>query len=191
MKILGGKFKGRNFYMPVNIRPTQNIIRKAVFDILGDVSGLDFLELFAGTGAVGFEALSRGARSVTLIEKEPVAQEVIRKNISLLGLQPLEHPEEQIYLIAGDIFIQIKELFRRGKKFDLIFLDPPFERGLAKKALKTLSAYDILQPNCFIIIQCEKRETLPQSEGRFLLVREKIYGASNLALYEGKADQNI
>ncbi len=186
MKILGGKFKNRNFYMPLNVRPTQNIIRKAVFDILGDIEGLDFLELFAGSGAVGLEALSRGARSVTLIEKEPLAQQVIRKNFSTLGLKPLDNPADRIELIEGDIFIHIKELLRRGRKFDLLFMDPPFERGLAKKALKTLEAYDILQPNCFIIVQTEKRETLPESEGRFLLVREKIYGSSRLALYEGK-----
>ena len=186
MKILGGKLKGRNFYMPVNIRPTQNIIRKAPFDILGDISGLEFLELFSGTGAVALEAFSRGANAVTLIEKDPVACDVIRKNFSLLGLEK----EPRVQLIEGDVFIYIKELTRRRHKFDIVFLDPPFELGLAKKALKTLGAYDILSPNCFIIIQCERRETLPEAEGRFLLVMEKRYGTSCLTLYAGQDQSN-
>ena len=86
MKILGGKLKGRNFYMPAEIPPTQNLVRKAVFDILGDINGVEFLELFAGSGAVGFEAFSRGAKMVTLVERVSSCLEVIHKNLQLLDI---------------------------------------------------------------------------------------------------------
>src|SRR3989338_242258 len=85
MKIIGGELKGRNFYLPVHIRPTQNIVREAIFDLIGhDLSGLTFLDLFAGSGAIGFEAISRGASRVTLVESDFKCFEVLQKNVSLL-----------------------------------------------------------------------------------------------------------
>ena len=187
MKILGGQLKGRNFYMPADIRPTQNLVRKAIFDVLGDVGGLEFLELFAGSGAVSFEALSLGAKSVTLIERDDHCLEVIRENMRLLKLDSFENFQKSslglVELITADIFPSIKQLALKKRKFDVIFVDPPFGHGLGKKTLKALRAYDILHPNCFIIIQGEKNEILPSCEGRFLLVREKNYGASQLSFY--------
>ena len=224
MKIVSGQLKGRNFYMPAQIRPTQNLVRKAIFDVLGDVSGLEFLELFAGSGGVSFEAISLGAKSAAVVEREERCMEVIRENLKLLKIasgdtyfsknrtnmgSALEEfrsslpkmlamaaPEEQkspasplgsIELLTGDVFPVIKYLALKQRKFDMIFVDPPFGCDLGKKTLKALGAHDILRPHCFIIIQGEKKEILPSSEGRFLLVRKKNYGASQLSFYEGKA----
>ena len=207
MKILGGRLKGRNFYMPKGIRPTQNLVRKAVFDILKDVRGSVFLDLFAGSGALGLEALSRGAQSVVLVEKDPFCLKVIEKNCALLGclsggkppdavqrisgdvfatikeLAAQKSPRGDFWVIAGDVFATIKELNRGGKKFDVVFFDPPYGQGLGKKTLKTLAAHDIVHPNSLIVAQTTATEILPQREGRFFLLKEKRYGASVLAIY--------
>ena len=184
MKILSGQLKGRNFYMPEGIRPTQNLVRKAIFDILGDITGMDFLELFAGSGAVGFEAFSRGAKRVTLVEGNLHAIEVIRKNMEFLQIRSEDSPLCGLRLIVGDVFSVIKHLSAQQRKFDIIFLDPPYGQELGKKALKALGGYDILHPNSFIILQADRREILPESEGRFLLVKARRYGGSCLRIYK-------
>jgi len=184
MKIIGGKYKGRNFYMPAEIRPTQHVVRKALFDILGqDMEGIEFLELFAGSGAVGIEALSRGAANVVFVEKDSKCVEVIEGNMGVLGIGEDENGQLLYQVIQGDGMATLKFLARQKRVFDIIFIDPPYRRGLAKKALKTLEAYDIVRPNCIVAIQHEKKETLPETQGRFLLFRQKKYGASMLSLY--------
>lgn len=185
MKIIGGKYKGRNFYMPKGIRPTQSIARKALFDILGqDLEGVVLLDLFAGSGAVGLEAISRGAAKAVIVEKDPKCIDVINENIGLLSIGPSDSGVLPYEVIQMDAFAAVKWLVRQEKKFDVVFIDPPYGQGLAKKALKTLEGYDILQPNCTVVIQHEKREILPQKQGRFLLFRQKKHGKSILSIYK-------
>ena len=187
MKIIAGQFKGKNFYRPQDIRPTQNVGRKALFDILGgDLEGLSVLDLFAGSGAVGLEALSRGAEKVVFVEKDPKCFQVIEKNIELLSVQPNAKRHWPFELNQADAFAAIKSYAAEKRRFDVIFVDPPYARGLAKKALKTLEAYDILQPNCTLIIEHEKREILPAALGRIILFREKKYGTSVMGFYRVK-----
>lgn len=184
MRIIGGELKGRNFYMQADIRPTQHVVRKALFDILGqDMSGIHFLELFSGSGAVGFEAISRGSKKVVIVEKDPKCIRVIEENMDILKISSNTEQESFIEVIHGDALAFIKILARQKRAFDIIFADPPYGRGLAKKALKTLGAYDIVSPNCTIVIQHEKKEILPEMQGRFLLFRQKKYGASLLSFY--------
>jgi 16S rRNA (guanine(966)-N(2))-methyltransferase RsmD len=184
MKIIGGQFKGRNFYMPAGIRPTQNLARGALFDLLGqDMGGVIFLDLFAGSGAVGLEAISRGAAKVMFVEKDPKCAAVITENMALLRTGPDKAGALPYELLSTDVFAAVKLLSRQEKRFDIIFIDPPYGLGLAKKALKTLEAYDILQPNYMVVIQHEKEEILPEQQGRFLLFRQKKYGGTVLTIY--------
>jgi len=184
MKIIGGQYKGRNFYRPKGIRPTQNVTRKAVFDILGqDLEGLSFLELFAGSGSIGLEAVSRGVISSVFVEKDPKFAGVIEENISLLNININSKEAPICEVIKGDAFAAIKAFCRKKATFDIIFIDPPYGRGLAKKALKTISAYDIVNANCTVIIEHEKSEILPEHIGRFLLFRQRKYGTTILSIY--------
>lgn len=184
MKIIGGKYKGKNFYMPEGIRPTQDIVRKALFDLLGrDLSGMTFLDLFAGSGSVGLEAVSRGAVEVTLVERVFRFCEIIRENLALLSAGADEGGRVPCEVMSGDAFAAVKLLSRKGQKFDIIFADPPYGRGLAKKILKTLGAYDILSANCTAVIQHDKEEILPDEEGRFLLFMRRKYGGTVLSIY--------
>ena len=186
MKILLGNLKGRNFFMPFDIRPTPNVMRKAIFDILGqDVEELSVLELYAGSGAVGFEALSLGAKRVTFVESDPRNIQILEDNCLMLGLDRESGPR-RFEIVHADIFFAVKQWSRTDRKFDLVFADPPYNDDLAKKTLKHLSAHDILQPNCLLIIQHHKRENLPEVSGRFNLIKQRIYGSSNLSIYEGK-----
>src|ERR1700733_14763491 len=118
MKILGGKYKGRNFYSPRGIRPTQNVLRAAIFDLLGhDLTALSFLELFAGSGAVSLEAISRGAQKVVMVEHNDLNAKTIRENCELLGIDLGGH----FSLVHADAMASIKRLAEDHPPFDIVF----------------------------------------------------------------------
>src|SRR3989338_2237447 len=192
MKIIGGYLKGRNFFMPAGVRPTKDLTRKAIFDLLGqDMTGMDMLELFAGSGSVGLEAISRGARKVVFVEKDMKISRVIEQSIQHLKIEPGEEGEFPYEVYNTDSFIALKQLSRMKRKFDIIFLDPPYGLELAKKILKLLVAYDILHPDCFLIIEHDRHETLPEAEGRFSLIRHRKYGSSYLSIYQGNPANQV
>ena len=173
--------------MPADIRPTQNMSRKAVFDLIGhDLSGLTFLDLYAGSGAVGLEALSLGASKVTFVDKAPICADTIAENLTILGLKNGNYFDDRCELLHADALAAIKVLSGKERAFDIVFLDPPYNRGLVKKTLKTLSAYDIVQPVSFIIVQYSKSEHLPETQEGFSLIKQRQYGKSFLAIFQKK-----
>lgn len=187
MKIIAGTLKGKNFYMPSGIRPTQDVVRKAIFDTIGnDLKGFSLLDLFAGSGAVGLEAISRGAQKVIFIEKNMHCADTINENLKALGADQHDYGEYAYFVMNADAFAAAKGLHRRKETFDIIFADPPFGADLAKKILKDLVGYDIVHRNSLLIIQHEKREILPESSGRFLRVRERKYGSSRISIYQSE-----
>lgn len=183
MKVLSGKYRNRNFYMPKDIRPTQNMLRKAVFDILGhDLSGLKLIDLCAGSGAVGIEAISNGADFVTFVEKDPKNARLIEDNLRLLDPQI---GRDQYNVINGDIFSTIKLLAKQKKVYDIIFIDPPYGQGMAKKALKILELHDILAPHCFVVAQYDKFEKIEGFRDDCTIIKDRAkYGASFLSIFE-------
>lgn len=151
-----------------------------------DMTGLSFLDLFSGSGAVALEAVSRGAAHVTMVEKDDKCAKVIEGNIDLFGLSPTQK-QAQCDLLHMDAFVAVKFLHKQQKTFDVLYIDPPYHRGLLKKMLKTLGAYVIMKPASLVIIEHGKRETLPQeSVERFSLLTHRKYGVSYLALYQYK-----
>ncbi|MFA4990200.1 MAG: RsmD family RNA methyltransferase [Candidatus Omnitrophota bacterium] len=211
MKVTTGKFKGRNICMPKGIRPTQGKARKAIFDILGDIAGLSFLELFAGSGAVGIEAASRGAQEVVFVENNSNVLKVLSSNAAgILGTEYLPGGRQvAYYILAQSVESALARLGREKKKFDLIFLDPPYyipkaprsetqvaghsgstaagnSEPLLKKTLQTLEGYAILAPNGLIIAQHFKKENLPDSLGVLSLFRQYRYAQTLLSLYRKK-----
>jgi 16S rRNA (guanine966-N2)-methyltransferase len=206
MRITTGIYKGRNIKMPEGIRPTQNIARKAIFDIIGDIKGLTFLELFAGSGAVGFEAASCGAKEVVFVENSSVCIKAINDNISLFQSSNISQTQPKDYLVIQlDANEAIKQLSKQKKSFDIVFFDPPYNIGkkgenslatpghkglagvppsAAKKTLQTLSVHDILPPNGLIIVQYSKQESLPEHLGVLNLLKLSIYGDTKLSFYQ-------
>jgi 16S rRNA G966 N2-methylase RsmD len=216
MRITTGKYRNRKLHMPRGIRPTQDKVRKAVFDILGDIEGLNFLELFAGSGAVGFEALSRGAAGLTLVECNRDAVLAIKRNMDLLK------PDNCI-LFHLEAEKAVKLLSLNRKSFNIIFIDPPYYKpprlpklegavetapaasnveplaprvGSAstasnvepwgKKILQTLEAYDILAPYGLVVVQHSKLEPLPDETINLGLVKEAKYGDTWLSIFRKK-----
>lgn len=167
--------------MPGGIRPTQNKVRKALFDILGDIEGLSFLEIFAGSGAVGFEAVSRGVVDLTLVEYNRNCLMAIRKNIESLKPKACDlYPKE-----AGDA---IEAFHKNKRKFNIIFLDPPYHKDMSKKILQMLGAYDILAPNGFVVVQHFKKEQLSKESGKLILIKESRYGDTLLSFYKKRCE---
>ncbi|MFH0918436.1 MAG: 16S rRNA (guanine(966)-N(2))-methyltransferase RsmD [Candidatus Omnitrophota bacterium] len=179
MRITTGKYRNRKLHMPRGIRPTQNKVRKAVFDILGDISGLTFLEIFAGSGAVGFEALSRGVAELTLVESNHNSILAIKRNIALLGVTACN-----LYHLEAEKAIKLLSLDK--KSFNIIFIDPPYLKEMAKKILQTLEAYDILSPNGLIVVQHSRLEELPKDSLNFSLIKEAKYGDTWLSIFREK-----
>jgi 16S rRNA (guanine(966)-N(2))-methyltransferase RsmD len=179
MRITTGKYRNRKLHMPKGIRPTQDKVRKAVFDILGDISGLTFLEIFAGSGAVGFEALSRGVAELTLVESNHNSILAIKRNIALLNAAACS-----LYHLEAEKAIKLLSL--DNKSFDIIFIDPPYLKEMAKKILQTLEGYDILSPNGLIVVQHSKAEKLPGDSLKLSLIKEAKYGDTWLSIFRKK-----
>ena len=177
MRIITGQYRSRLLKTPKGIRPTEDRVRKALFDILGDVSGLTFLELFAGSGSVGLEALSQGAQEAVFVENFRPASLAIEDNLKTLGCQ------DRARIICQDAFRAVGNMVKNKEKFDLIFLDPPYYQGIAEKILQILGDCDILHQSGYIIIQHFKKDPVAEKAGNLALWRQEQYGDSLLSFY--------
>jgi 16S rRNA (guanine966-N2)-methyltransferase len=180
LRIVGGVHRGRRLVAPEGdtVRPTSDRAREALFNIVshGDfaASGLIFagrpvLDAFAGTGAVGLEALSRGASAAIFIEDNREALAVLRRNIATFG------EEGRAQIVAGDA----TRPPRAAQACAVAFLDPPYRSGLAAPALAALAAAGWLTPDALVVIEVAAREDVPPAAG-FTLIGERVYGAARL-----------
>ena len=171
MRIIGGEYKSRTILMPkgVEIRPTQDKVREAIFNILGDVNGKNILELFAGSGAFGIEAISRGARSVTFVDNNFRCAQTIRSNLESLGVS-----DSMYDIVKSDAIGVMSRLAKIEEKFDIVFMDPPYYQGLAKKCLLNIDYYDILSPIGLVVVEHFKKDALDAELERLLLDRKSV-----------------
>lgn len=182
MKVLSGKYKGRNYFMPEGIRPAQNMLRKAIFDIIGhDLSGVEMLDLFAGSGAVGIEALSNDVKHVTMVERDAKNARIIEENLRLLD-PDLGRDRYKVHV--GDVFATIKLMARTDRRFNVVFFDPPYGQQLGKKTLNILLTHDILTPHSFILAKYDKFDRMPEVPSDFTEIKHQKYGTSFLTIYE-------
>ncbi len=178
MRIIAGKYKNRMLVGPKEIRPTQDSVKKSLFDILGDMAGISFMDLYAGSGAIGIEALSRGVGRVCLVESDRGCIRDISANLKKLNIG------QECRVVELDVIEAIKKIHAKGEKFDIIFLDPPYYKEEAKKALQTIGAYDILAPCGWIIVQHHKKDPVSSEEGSFAMFRRAKYGDTFLSFYK-------
>lgn len=184
MRVIAGAAKGRRLRVPKRkgVRPTSEYLREALFDILGSsVRGVHFLDLYAGSGAVGIEALSRGAAEVIFLEQDPTCLQVLRENVEMTGLRKRR-------VVAGDVLRALPRLARQGESFDIIFLDPPYGTDLAIRTLDVLASGDLLRPSGVVIVEHFAKEPLPQRIGMLYRTREKAHGQTVLSFYGRKAE---
>ena len=187
MRIISGSAKGRKLFSPISrskaIRPTSDRAREALFNIIGNrVVDSSVLDLFAGTGAFGCEALSRGAAEAIFIDKSRVALGLVNKNIALIpgGLEKSE-------TIKSDLSKGISSacLSRLGdSRFDLIFADPPYLTNLSLEILSSLDNSAVLSPDPLIIIEERKSFEPPTRLRRLCLYDKRNYGESSFYFYE-------
>jgi 16S rRNA (guanine966-N2)-methyltransferase len=187
LRIVGGVHRGRRLIAPAGeaVRPTSDRAREALFNILSHgrfaAEGLPFgdrpvLDAFAGTGALGLEALSRGASAVAFIENGREALTALRDNIAALG------EEDRVHVVAGDA----TRPPRAALVCTVALLDPPYRSGLAAPALSALAKAGWLLPDALAVVEVAAREAMPALAG-FAIIDERIYGAARLVFlrYEG------
>jgi len=180
MRIIAGRLKGRQLFLPpdLSIRPTIGKLRECYFDIVQDrIDGARFLDLCAGSGSVGIEALSRGAAAVVFVELSERSLKYLRKNLARCGI------EAGVRVVRGDIAAQIPRLARDGEQFDLIYFDPPYFEGLYDKALAAVAGSNLLAPRGLMAVNHFKKVNVPESAGGLECVRTVRHGDSALSFY--------
>lgn len=187
MRMTGGRVRGRRLapFKGLDIRPTSDLVREAIFDLLGLQSLSEFrvLDLFAGTGTLGLEALSRGAAQVVFIDHSRKAIEMIRKNLKLCGM------EKSGFILREDLSEGLPSRHRLlAERFDLVFLDPPYGKGLILPLLYELQRKGCLGPASVVVAQTEKRQNLPQAVENLKTVKIRTYGSTRITIFEMKED---
>jgi len=179
MRIIGGKYRGRKLITPANqdIRPTSDRMRETIFNILShgsrSLEGALVLDVFAGTGALGIEALSRGAAHVTFFDQDQTALALVKKNVALIGAQEKTTLKCEI----------APNLPRSNLAFDFVFLDPPYNLNLINETLTILEKNNYLADNCMIIAEYNSNNTLIINDN-FSLLKEKTYGDARFSYLE-------
>ncbi len=182
MRIAGGSKKGFLLKSPkvADVRPTTDMIKEALFNILPSVAGKNFLDLFAGTGSVGIEALSRGASMAVFLERNGGLTRSIEDHIRRLGF------EENAKVICMDMKKGIPEIARLNIPFDYIFIDPPYRRGLIEDAISRIDGAEMVDPATWIVVQHSKREPVALADERYSVEDQRTYGDSMLSFIKIK-----
>lgn len=181
MRIVGGRFRSRLLKVPPGriLRPTADRTRESLFNILAHgrygekLEGGAVLDVFAGSGALGFEALSRGAEKAAFIDNNPACLRVIAQNAALLGVEA----ECRMHRFEAT------RLPEAENAFDLVFLDPPYNKGLALPALRHLKTRGWIAPQAICVIEMAAEESFAPP-ARFLILDERTYGAARVVFLE-------
>ncbi|MFH0887139.1 MAG: 16S rRNA (guanine(966)-N(2))-methyltransferase RsmD [bacterium] len=187
MRIIAGSAKGRILKSPSSgmrgkIRPLSEQVREALFNILRDkIDGARFLDLFSGTGAVGIEALSRGAKLCFFVEWDRKTSEIIRENLNITGFSE----QAEIYVLPVRKALSI--LDSKKAEFDIIFIGAPYDDQALEEALKILANSNIVSANGVVIAEHRSKHEIAESFGQLKLVRSSKYGDTMLSFY--KKDQ--
>jgi 16S rRNA (guanine(966)-N(2))-methyltransferase RsmD len=176
MRVIAGSLKGRSVHSPRGrtTRPTQDRVREAIFSTLGSVDGAHVLDLFAGSGALAIEALSRGARSATLVDSSARAIAAIRRNLDELALgAEVRHQTAQEFLARAR---------RAQRQYDLVFVDPPYSRGGGLRERLSAALPPVLAPQARVVVESDSRAPLALD---LSLVFERRYGDTLIRIYDG------
>ena len=182
MRIIAGSLRGRRLISPPGeaVRPTPDRVRESVFNILGQwLDGMDFLDLFSGSGAMGLEAASRGARRVVLVERDPLACETVEHNIASLGLAGV------VDLVRGDVLESLASLGRGGSTFDVVFADPPYSElpSTLEAVLAALAGGSLVAPDGIVVLQARRGRDLPRHPA-FAARAPRHYGITSILIHD-------
>lgn len=183
MRLISGSAGGIPLDVPKNVtRPTQDRVKQAIFNMLGElVDGARVLDVFAGSGALGLECLSRGAASALLIEQDRAACEVIRKNITKTRLEGASIRQEDVFKVLP----QLAGQEGGGSAFDLVFADPPYankpgEEDLSLKLALMPELHALVAPGGSLVLECRVTRNAPPDWGPWERVRDREYGSTRI-----------
>ncbi len=182
MRITGGSARGQILKVPKDIRPTTDRTREAIFSMLnslGSTDWLNVLDLFAGTGALGIESLSRGANWVDFVEKEPRCCDIIKQNLARMGFSNLGH----VYCRQV-----LKELDNLEKEYDLVFLDPPYADRSLETLVDKIGNSGMINPGSFVVLAHSSRISVADNHGKLTLVRSRKHGDTTISIYKTEAN---
>ena len=182
MRVITGSARGRVLkeLQGMETRPTTGKVKESLFSIIQfDIEGRRVLDLFAGTGQLGIEALSRGAAEAVFVDKRADAMKLVRDNLELCGLL------DRARVRSGDSLAYL----RSGEKFDLIFLDPPYASGLLEQALSDIAGFDICREHGIIMAESPADAVLPPLAAPYRLYREYRYGRIKLTVYHRQGNE--
>ena len=175
MRVITGSARGRRLKTPENmdIRPTTDNVKESLFNILQfDIEGRQVLDLFAGTGQLGIECLSRGAAGVTFVDRDREAIRIVRENLRICGLTAPVLQEDALRFLE------------RGQKFDLVFVDPPYDSELYEAVLERINSVDILSDGGIIVCEARRERDLPAMSAPYYKSREYRYSQVKLCFYK-------
>ncbi len=182
MRVISGKFKGHPLKSVSNrqTRPTTDKVKEALFQMIGPYfDGGSCFDLFAGSGGLGIEAMSRGIEKAIFVDKQPKAIQTIYENLKLLQLQD----STEVY--KTDAFRAIKAAAKRELSFDIIFLDPPYLKVSYESLLEYIDTYKLLKKDGTIVCEHEAKQKLPNEYSGFSVVRSEVYGSTTaLTIYK-------
>ena len=179
MRVITGSARGRRLKTPENydIRPTTDNVKEALFNIIQfDIEGRRVLDLFAGTGQLGIEALSRGAAEAVFVDQDRDAVRIVKENLKVCGLQAAVRQDDAVAFL------------RRGERFDLIFVDPPYDSGLYEPVLETIKSVDNLSEGGIIVCEARRERALPEMTAPYGKRKEYRYGKVKLAIYTRESE---
>jgi len=185
MRVIGGVYRGRRLRTVggLSVRPTSDRLRETLFNVLAPrIQGIRFLDICAGSGAVGIEALSRGALAVTLIERSRHACAVIEANLSALGVTG------EVTTINRDAAAAIKRLEQESEQFDVVFFDPPYASEIYGGVMTQLGLGLLLSAGAVVVVEHLAKTPPGREYGKLQLVRELKQGESGLAFFEPAPD---
>jgi 16S rRNA (guanine966-N2)-methyltransferase len=182
MRIVAGTARGRPLAGPkpssVHIRPTADRVRETLFNILGQwLEGLRVLDLYAGTGALGLEAVSRGAARAVLVDQDREALGLCRTNTQALGFGA------QVEILALPVARAVEQLGRRAEPFELIFADPPYAARAVEGVLELVAGARLLAPGGQVLVEHDKRESAPEAHAGFQRVDQRRFGDTLVSFF--------
>ncbi len=181
LRVISGSSKGIKLYTleGMGTRPTTDRVKENLFNIIAPyIADSNVLDLFAGTGSLGIEALSRGAKSATFSDQSEKSIEIIKKN--LVHTKLLDKSE----VFLGEAQLILKKLSHQGKKFDIIFLDPPYKCEIVPKILHELEVNGVLDERVLIVAETDIEDELPNEIGTLIVSKIQIYGKTKLTFFK-------
>ena len=179
MRVISGTVRGKRLKEPsdYSIRPTTDMVKEALFNIIQfDIEGRRVLDLFAGTGQLGIECLSRGAASVTFVDRSKESVAIVKQNLKTCGFEARVVQTDSIGFLS------------RADKYDIILLDPPYATNLLDKALEIINSVDILSEGGIIVCESGREKSMPDMNLPYFKRKEYNYGKVNLATYGKETD---